>query len=127
MDINNLSNLAVTPLLIDAALIVINRWGSEVQFEQLPGPVIVWEQTPFKIFLTTPKTMAPGMLNNFSIEIWFREKEVFSVCWTSHDLKDFASIFMIRGPWVPDLVKMAGRCSKAGLTANYAGLSHQNS
>jgi hypothetical protein len=117
MDTNNLSNLAVTPLLIDAALTVINRWGSEVLLEQMPGPVIVWEQASFEIFLTTPKTMAPGMLNAFNLEIWVLGKDAFSACWTSLERKDYGSISMTRGPWVQSLMKMAGRCSMAGRTA----------
>ena len=98
------------PLLIQAALTFIDRMGTEEQLKPMPGPVMIWNQAPFSILVSTPKTMIPGMQNDFCVDIWIDNKKHFSARWTTLDLKDCELISLKRGPWIPVLLDMADRC-----------------
>lgn len=96
-------------MLVDAARCIAIKFGYEANVHGVPGPAIVFRQSSLQILFRTPKTMAISAIGNYSIDIWFDNRKVFSACWNSNIIKDVEGITLNRGPWIPSLLEIAIR------------------
>lgn len=106
-DTNHKSRLEILAPINDAALICIERWGTEKAVGNIVGKVKMFTSEPFLICYRTPSSGVLAESNSFGIDIWVNNKKVFSSGWNSHALKDYELISISRGPWIPELLKLA--------------------
>ncbi|MBS0494310.1 MAG: hypothetical protein JSS31_10230 [Proteobacteria bacterium] len=126
-DIDQLSRRELLPVIVEAGLCCVERWGVEEKLDGVAGPVLTLTDGPLSIIYTTPQTMAPGATASFGIDIWYENKKTFSAWRNSLVQEDFQLIAFKRGPWIILLLEMAARTGEPPrVSRRPVGLSAKN-
>lgn len=106
-DSSTLRRLELLPILVDAALLSLSKFGREERIDGIRGPVKSLHNDQLELLLRTPKTEIPSAQANYGLDVWFAHRKVFSVCWNSNQLRDYEVISFKRGPWIPALLSLS--------------------
>jgi hypothetical protein len=98
---------ALVPLIVEAALDVVNRLGREdpVSHAHGYGYSRRAEAKELRLSLRTPQSLLPADGSSaYCIDVWMQTGKVCSIGWSSNLHRDYEVISFRRGPWIPILL-----------------------